>query len=459
MHLNMFICFFLHKILTFTEPREAFIKEIIIEDDKDDIISSEILQYEEKSSDSEFRKIKPVSLSSESCFVALTRDNPSSLKISNLHIKHIYKKYIHGFSFCTKNYKLVTELRMNPSVMYLEEDKYYFTSGTQFNIPNHLFYIANFGNTFFRNYLFSSPIMNYLPFNAIYKFFFGYYKYRYTGKNVPIYLFDTTVNTVSPDITGRVFNIYNKSSCSDHGTNVATLIAGKENSFAKDANINVLNIFDCQGKAPLSLILSTLELVQYKSLLCLPISGPKSEIFNSVVNQMAKNIVIVTSAGNNSDLGCNYSPGSAEGVINVGSVDKNANVSQFSNFNGCIKIYSLGEGFAFNNSSQGLQGTSYSAALVASSIAVYMESNPKADIADIWKYLVTNAYRKENSFFIQKIPDLETMDNIDKKMYSFSVNEDVGYSILVWYGVILTFVIFIVIFLIRRRKKEEDLII
>lgn len=449
---------YFYLIYSVIERPQAFIKQIIIESDESEPVMCELTTNMNRPRRNPVINNDVVN-DKRNCYVVSLKGSFNISSFPGLEINLKYTKYMNGFSFCTSNNQLLKRLESHPSILHVEEDSIYHTAATQIKIPDHMFYISNFGNAVFGNYLFSNTIMDYLPLRSIYKFFFSYYSYKYTGRNVLIYLVDTTVNTASDDISGRVFNMYNKSSCNPHGTNVATLISGKKNSFAKNAIVNVLNVLDCEGKANLSQILGALEQVKPNSLLCLPVTGPKSIILNTFINRMSKNIIIVTAAGNNSDLGCNYSPGSAEGVINVGSVDMHANISTFSNFNSCINIYSLGEGLNFN-SLRNIQGTSFSAALITSSIAIYLESNPKATFSDVWKYLVANSYRQSNSFFVQKIPSEKSLEQSTVNIYLNDTDDWFNFGLILWYLVIFSSLLFVIFYFFRRRRKtDEELVI
>ncbi|KAM0673537.1 hypothetical protein GVAV_002912 [Gurleya vavrai] len=247
--------------------------------------------------------------------------------------------------------------------------------------------------------------------------------------------------------------------CKNHGSTVATTIAGTRTGFAKKSKVFVLNILDCDNKTKLSKLIKALSYLKKRnntSILHLPISGPKSEILNHFVDQLAsKNFIIVTSAGNNSDLACNYSPGSAKNVINIGSLNSLANISTFSNFGGCIRIYSLGENIVSDAGSNKkyLQGTSYSSALVAGAIAVFLEKEPNSSLDKVWKFLVANSKMSSGSFLIQKIPK-----NISHQISNgFYIGEIgwFGFYIVIFYLFLFSFLIYIIIRYIKRRRKDR----
>lgn len=359
---------------------------------------------------------------SQKCYVALISKMNAKIQavLEQSNVTNRYSNYTKGVAFCTN--EPIASLKSDPDVLYIEEDKYYYTASIQLNVPNHMFFMMNYGNYVFNNTLFDNYVMRFLPFKYLYKFFYSYYRYRYTGRNVEIYMIDTTVNEEFEDIKGRVINtcrngicgnvgfddIINRdlrsNQCIRHGTNVADLIIGRVNGFAKDARIKVLNIFDCEGKAKMSSIIAALETIvpREKTIIVnMSLSGPHSEVFNYVLGRLPKNMILITAAGNNSDISCNYSPGSSTDVINVGSVDPYADISKFSNFSSCVRIYSIGERININRE---INGTSYSSALVAGSVAVYLESNPYAKSADVWNFLSQNADLIHGNYLIQKVP-------------------------------------------------------
>lgn len=410
---------------------------------------------------------------SQKCYVVILSSKSDSITnlLKDATITNYFSRYVLGFAFCTN--KSVEKLRSDASVLFLEEDKYYFTASVQLNVPNHMFFMMNYRNTILNNTLFDNFVMRLLPFKYIYKFFYSYYRYKFTGRNVEIYMIDTSVNENFEDIKGRVINVCKNGKCGNvgfddvtkphqttnhclrHGTNVADLIVGRVNGFAKDGRIKVLNVFDCEGKSKLSSIISALDTIiprEKSSLLNMSISGPQSEIFSHVLSKLPKNMILIAAAGNNSDLSCNYSPGSSMDVINVGSLDIHSKISKFSNFSSCVRIYSIGERIKINKE---INGTSYSAALVAGSAAVYLEVNPYAKIADVWKFLAENADLVDGNYLAQKIPVLA-----DKNLTSMLLKRDGefywGVFVIIIYIAFFIFASFIA-WLALRHKRESGL--
>lgn len=414
----------------------------------------------------------PSIVKDEKCYIAIVSNLNEKTKqiFANYTITDYFSTHFQGVAFCTN--KPVDTTRSNQSVLFLEEDVYYYTSAIQMNVPNHMFFMMNYRNYIFNNTLFDSTLMYFLPIKYIYKFFYSYYSYRYTGKGVEIYIIDTAVDEGFDDFRGRVLNICKNGKCGrsndddanctetrsntclKHGTNVADLIIGHINGFAKDAKIKVLNVFDCDGRARLSSILSALEIItadEKTVVLNMSINGPRSEIFNFVLSKLPKNIIVVTAAGNNSDMSCNFSPGSSKDVINVGSLNIHSRISKFSNYGGCVRLYSLGERITINKE---IKGTSYSAALVSGSIAIYLESNPYAKSADVWRFLAENSDLAHGSYMVQKIPKFPV-----NHVLSMTLRGDCelwwGIFIILAYLTLIPIVIFIIWYVLKQRRTRR----
>ena len=105
---------------------------------------------------------------------------------------------------------------------------------------------------------------------------------------------------------------------------------------------------------------------------------------------MSKGVIVVSTVGNEGDATYNY-PGAYEDVIAVGSVDKNMNVSSFSNKNDSVfvvapgeDVYSLGTlPFTVYKSS----GTSFSAPFVSGLAAMLKEKYPQMGQKDFGEIL------------------------------------------------------------------------
>ncbi|WUR04816.1 proprotein convertase subtilisin/kexin type 9 (PCSK9) [Vairimorpha necatrix] len=369
--------------------------------------------------------------------------------------KQKYDKNFSGVSFCTRDIDIVEKLRkLN---IQIEEDYKFKIASTQPYISKHLFLMQNYTNYIFNSYFYNNIIFRVLQIDRIFKYLLGSYKYYYTGRNTKIYLLDTSVNVLAPNIT----NITGKKrSCNSHGDINIDLLINKTRGFARDANIDVLDGVACDGNIKLSKILTLLEKVKKENiptLLLFGVTGPYSNILNDVVDYLStKGIIIITPSGNNHDNACYYSPSSAKHVISIGSVDQHTKISKFSNYGSCVRLYSLGENIYESNFTR---GTSHSAALITGAIAMYLEKYTNATNSDVWNFLERNSYWNDR-YMVFKFPYLSLE----------YTNQDIAYNIIIMEVFFMFLFIFIIILLItflifyiinkrrQRRKRKENLI-
>lgn len=358
----------------------------------------------------------------QQCYVASYKSSPAGECfldfLSGLGAKVLrkYSRYFNGVHFCLENTALVRKVREHHLLACMEKDSVYAAAHSQSNVPRHMRLMQYYGNLVFNNHLYDNVLLRYFPPMFLYRMLFNYYRYDFAGAGVDIYLVDTTVDTSAPEIRGRAYNLYPHAPvCNMHGTNMAVLAAGATMGFAKRSNVHAVNVLDCDGRIHLSRLLSCLEQLQIRrdrrSILLFSMSGPRSEILNRVVSEIAlDNTVVVTAAGNNGESACKFSPGSSRAAINVGATNKHARPSSFTNHGDCVSIFSLGEEVGHKSvvpDAHKLYGTSVSAALVAGAAAVFLEKFHKATPTQVWLFLLKNSFRTSGSLVVQKIPHLD----------------------------------------------------
>jgi subtilisin family serine protease len=111
-----------------------------------------------------------------------------------------------------------------------------------------------------------------------------------------------------------------------------------------------------------------------------------------------KNVLVVASAGNTNyshpeDV---YYPAAYETVVGVGSVDENKKIAGFSQRNSSVKLVAPGTNISTvpitNRTKPALvNGSSYSAAVVAGVAALLLEANPELDVARLREILYRSA--------------------------------------------------------------------
>ncbi|OMJ08599.1 Subtilisin-like protease [Smittium culicis] len=192
----------------------------------------------------------------------------------------------------------------------------------------------------------------------------AYYFDEPIGENVNIYIIDSGIDPNHSDFEGRVkqgLNLVTDEENTDnyhHGTHVAGISSGKTFGVSKKANLISVKMFTKDGGVVQGGFLVALDWVlkDYKERvnsggsklailnLSLGTKG-KSEAFNSAIDSLVEaGIVVVVSAGNDSEDACSYTPASNKNTITVGATDSNDYIADFSNFGECIDIFAPGVG-------------------------------------------------------------------------------------------------------------------
>ncbi len=156
-----------------------------------------------------------------------------------------------------------------------------------------------------------------------------------------------------------------------HRTHVAGTVCGATYGVAKNCRLCSVKVMDDQGNGYTEGIIAGIDHVVAKcvgsKLLCVAnasIGGDKSAAENkAVANAVAKGIVMVVAAGNESEDACVKSPASELSAITVGNVDRKDEEAVTSNYGPCVDVYAPGEdiksaGIKSNTDTAILSGTS-----------------------------------------------------------------------------------------------------
>jgi aqualysin 1 len=212
-----------------------------------------------------------------------------------------------------------------------------------------------------------------------------------------IYVFDTAIDDRHPDLVGVIKarasfvapppsatkQIDEK--CREHGTEMASLIAGSFTGTAPKANLIELVVLPC-GRSTTGAVSSIIEAGEWLLLreekigdaapiiANMSLAGERSKALNMAVKILTDNgVVVVAAAGNEGKDACRYSPASAPTAITVAATTSSDDMPGFSNRGACVDIHAPGRLLtAITENERGyvaVNGTSGAAAMVSGLLA------------------------------------------------------------------------------------------
>lgn len=198
------------------------------------------------------------------------------------------------------------------------------------------------------------------------------------------------VNRIAPGGYNFIVNSNNVLDVSGHGTLVSGIIAAETNNAigiagvagTRDIRILPLKTASYDGESYVSDVIRAIDYAITKNVDIINLSMGNesySNIENAAIQRaIQKGIVVVASAGNAGRAIYEY-PASYDNVISVGSISKNNTISQFSNYNDKVDVVAPGEDIYtchLNNSYKFVDGTSFSAPVIAGIASVLKSINP-----------------------------------------------------------------------------------
>lgn len=204
--------------------------------------------------------------------------------------------------------------------------------------------------------------------------------------------------------------------CSGHGTEVASVAAGRLSGVAKGANILALKILSCSGQGRNSDLIAALDWIatNYKApgVINLSLGGPSSVTLDMAVESViSRGIPVVVAAGNDGTDACECSPARLSLSMTVGASTQSDERAEFSNFGKCVNIFAPGHmiqvarvGISSPNMIAGGEllaknhlpkveefaissGTSLAAPAVAGVAALILEQHPTITVPKLWTIL------------------------------------------------------------------------
>lgn len=233
----------------------------------------------------------------------------------------------------------------------------------------------------------------------------GAYTYISDGAGVRIYIVDTGVDATHREFGSRVVDGFDafgqnldQTDCNGHGTHVAGIAAGNYYGVAKAATIVPVRVMDCDGRGNTTTLTAGIDWILAAhsggtGIVNMSIGGNKDQEVNAAVSRLiSSGLVVVAAAGNSNADACNYSPGSAQGVIAVGATDQSDLKASFSNWGSCVDVSAPGvrinsANAADDNISLRMSGTSQASPFVAGAIATYLSNKSVTSPTQVEPYL------------------------------------------------------------------------
>ncbi len=133
----------------------------------------------------------------------------------------------------------------------------------------------------------------------------------------------------------------------------------------------------------------------------------------TVRNAYSKGVIIVCSAGNNSDLVSKYYPASYDEVFTVGSIDKNGNKSFFSNYGEAIDFVAPGHSIELANGDKTDYGTSFSTPFVTSAVATVLSVFSDKNFDEVKEVLNRTSVKYDDLAYHDGFHPIEEYDYAD----------------------------------------------
>jgi subtilisin family serine protease len=234
------------------------------------------------------------------------------------------------------------------------------------------------------------------------------YHFSQSGAGVYAFIIDTGIRADHVEFSGRIRPGYSTiadgngtNDCNGHGTHVAGTVGGTTWGVAKAVSLTPVRVLDCSGSGAWSGVIAGIDYVANSTLrpavANMSLGGAaSSSVDAAVAGAVAKGVVMVVAAGNNSADACGYSPARAPSAITVGASTSIDYRASYSNFGPCVDLFAPGHSItsAWNTSttaSNTIGGTSMASPHVAGVAALALAANPAATPAEVAALLTSSA--------------------------------------------------------------------
>ena len=244
----------------------------------------------------------------------------------------------------------------------------------------------------------------------------------YTGKGVTIAIIDGKVDTSVPELAGA--NVVDKSPCAingsnesaSHGTGIASLLVSQDYGIIPDATLLAYQSIDSTSYAGKDCPMKAGALPTDLSSLVNQAINDGASIVNfsasssmrgtdlkwAIARAMSQGVIITASVGNGGADENESHLSRWSGVVGVSAIDTDGKFASYSSWGQGVTTTAVGGPFVERNISDGkigsTQGTSYSAPIVAGSLALARAKWPNATSNQLLQLLVNTAVGHENGW-------------------------------------------------------------
>jgi subtilisin family serine protease len=236
----------------------------------------------------------------------------------------------------------------------------------------------------------------------------GTYDAQGGGAGVNVYVIDTGVRATHVEFGGRARHGWSgiddgrgSGDCHGHGTHVAGTIAGATAGVAKFATVWAVRVLDCAGTGAMSATLAGVDWVTAHhvkpAVANMSLGGGVSQALDDAVRRaVAAGVTFTVSAGNANGDACQQSPARVPEALTVAATGAYDERASFSNWGTCVDLFAPGvsvlSSYYTSDTAMGsLSGTSMAAPHVAGVAAVYLQTHPTANPAEVGAALLGNA--------------------------------------------------------------------
>ena len=225
---------------------------------------------------------------------------------------------------------------------------------------------------------------------------------------------DGTGNRATLDADFVSWDGQNGNDCTGHGTAVAGVVGGRTFGVARGVRLHGVRIFGCADWTMVSTIIAGVDWVTQHhvnpavanmslGIPVTPVTGIDYGLEDAIRGSIASGVTYVVSAGNDNRDVKDSTPARMPEVITVGAMNIFQQRSSFSDFGPGVDLFAPGEGIisasnvdrdgngVFDDATDPIAGTSFSAPHVTGAVARFLQVNPTASPAAVQGAVVNSA--------------------------------------------------------------------